>query len=914
MGQSATTTQRAPEAGQDGGRVRIRDWKGVLGGEDRKTRLLTLLALTVISASMTFTQLGFIGLGANGVYFCYVMGLLAPVAVAALLLGKGLGFVEGLASGLILGLHSYLQPLDIIEQFFVTPLNSIVLYAVVGFMLGLLFAVALRNRPSPGRQIAYVALVCLVVSFFASVAFLLNSLLSIVMQSVRITLQAAGPVAAGQQPSTIIPRDAVAALVGIGNMELQIVFDALLMFVLVVVSAAFVWNLQRQSNGGRIRLQFRSRLILVLVLVFMAVSAVGFTAITMQSEDAEADYLGDELGYLSNLVEERVEATVRVGAIPEFSSLSDESRDAVTRSADLGTAFSGFSLEDGTVAFVADDKVVYSNSPAYPAGEALTTLFGPTGPEMVRDLAQSDSMQQILYDVHSLDDLLKSDSSAGTTSQLGYMKARAAGGGYILMALPSSIVFQTRYVTALWTSITTLVLLAVIYVLVARLLSTIVVKPINETNASLAKITDGNLDVRVEARGSEEFSSLSDGINDTVGALRGWIAEAETRMERELHTAKAIQSSALPRTFPPFPEIDRFDIFASMDPAKEVGGDFFDFFLIDERTLGFLIADVSGKGIPGALFMMAAKTQIKNYMSTGMELEQAIASANLQLCDNNDAGMFVTVWAATLDYESGLLTYVNAGHNPPLLRHDGSWRWLSEKGGLFLGTFDSAKYRQSQLTLVSGDELLLYTDGVNEAFSPTEEEYGNDRLESFLAAHTTLHPRDLVRRLRADVADWAAGAEQSDDVTILSLEYGVAPEVTGTLTMPAVIENLGRAREFVCDELDRRLCPASVKIKVEVALEELFVNVCRYAYADQDHPGDVTVSYVYTADPSAITIELVDRGVPFDPLSLTNPLKPESVEEAKIGGLGIFMVKKSMDDFTYVYDGECNNVAIRKEW
>ena len=171
-----------------------------------------------------------------------------------------------------------------------------------------------------------------------------------------------------------------------------------------------------------------------------------------------------------------------------------------------------------------------------------------------------------------------------------------------------------------------------------------------------------------------------------------------------------------------------------------------------------------------------------------------------------------------------------------------------------------------------------------------------------------------MRHLRADVADWAAGAEQSDDVTILSLEYGVAPEVTGTLTMPAVIENLGRAREFVCDELDRRLCPASVKIKVEVALEELFVNVCRYAYADQDHPGDVTVSYVYTADPSAITIELVDQGIPFDPLSLTNPLKPDSVEDAKICGLGIFMVKKSMDDFTYVYDGECNNVAIRTEW
>ncbi len=894
--------------------MRIRDWKGILGDEDRRTKLTTLFALTLVSASMTFTQLGFIGLGANGVYFCYVMGLLAPVAVAALLLGKGLGFVQGLLSGAILGLHAYFQPLDIIERFFVTPLNSVVLYPLVGFLLGLLFAVALRNKPAPGHQIFRVALVCLVVSFIASIAFLVNSLIAIAMQSVHDAIQAGGVAVANDNGAAIVSRDLLAALVGIGNLELQVVFDALLMFVMVVVSTASVWNLRRQSNGGRIKLQFRSRLLLVLVLVFMAVSAVGFTAITIQSEKAESDYLSDELGYLSKLVGERVDAAAKVSAIPEFPSLSNESRDVVTQSADLAPAFSGFSLEDGTVAFVVDDRVVYSNSPAYPVGDSLDQLFGPAGSEMVHNLAQDGSMRQILYDVHDMDELLDTSFDAGATSQIGYMKAASAGGGYILMALPSSIVFQTRYVTALWTSFTTLVLLAVVYVLAARLLSTIVVKPINKTNGSLAKITAGDLDVRVDACDSEEFASLSEGINDTVGALRGWIAEAETRMERELHTAKAIQSGALPRTFPPFPEIDKFDIFASMDPAKEVGGDFYDFFLIDEHTLGFLIADVAGKGVPGALFMMAAKTQIKNYMSTGMALDQAIASANLQLCDNNEAGMFVTVWAATLDYESGLLTYVNAGHNPPLLRHDGSWRWLSEKGGLFLATFDSAKYRQSQLTLVAGDELLLYTDGVNEAFSPTEEEYGNDRLESFLAAHTTLHPRDLVRHLRADVADWAAGAEQSDDVTILSLEYGVAPEVTGTLTMPAVIENLGRAREFVCDELDRRLCPASVKIKVEVALEELFVNVCRYAYADQDHPGDVTVSYVYTADPSAITIELVDQGVPFDPLSLTNPLKPDSVEDAKIGGLGIFMVKKSMDDFTYVYDGECNNVAIRKEW
>ena len=196
-----------------------------------------------------------------------------------------------------------------------------------------------------------------------------------------------------------------------------------------------------------------------------------------------------------------------------------------------------------------------------------------------------------------------------------------------------------------------------------------------------------------------EFAHLSGGINATVDALKESIEEAETRIDRELTTAKAIQENALPSTFPPFPEIDRFDIYASMNPAREVGGDFYDFFLIDDHTLGFLVADVSGKGIPAALFMMAAKTEVGNYMASGMDLAQAVQSANYHLCQGNDAGMFVTVWAATLDYETGELTYVNAGHNPPLLRHDGQWSWLRKRSGLFVGTFETAKYRTYTLQL-----------------------------------------------------------------------------------------------------------------------------------------------------------------------------------------------------------------------
>jgi sigma-B regulation protein RsbU (phosphoserine phosphatase) len=314
--------------------------------------------------------------------------------------------------------------------------------------------------------------------------------------------------------------------------------------------------------------------------------------------------------------------------------------------------------------------------------------------------------------------------------------------------------------------------------------------------------------------------------------------------------------------------------------------------------------------------MMAAKTEIENYMSTGMELSQAISTANKRLCANNDAGMFVTVWAATLDYNTGELTYVNAGHNFPLLRHgfDGEWEWLKKKCGLFLGTFDTAKYRQLTITLQPGDELLLYTDGVNEAFNVDEQEYGNDRLEAFLAAHSDMHSREIVRSLRADVARWAEGAEQSDDVTILALEYGVAPEVTGSVTLQAKIENLGVATSLVNNELEARLCPADVQHKVEIALEELFVNVCRYAYADKDEPGTVQVRYAYGTDPSTITVELRDKGVPFDPMKREDPTRPSSVQDAAIGGLGIFMVRNAMDDFTYMRSGDTNVVIIKKGW
>ena len=213
-----------------------------------------------------------------------------------------------------------------------------------------------------------------------------------------------------------------------------------------------------------------------------------------------------------------------------------------------------------------------------------------------------------------------------------------------------------------------------------------------------------------------------------------------------------------------------------------------------------------------------------------------------------------------------------------------------------------------------GDELLLYTDGVNEAFNVDEVEYGNDRLEAFLAAHNDLRAQGLVQALRSDVATWAGEAEQSDDVTILALEFGVSSDAAGSIVVPATLEHLGTAERMVAEELERRLCPQGVQHKVEVALEELFVNVCSYAYAGQDAPGEVAVSYSYDVNPPTIEVELRDAGVPFNPVTREDPTKPSSIQEATIGGLGIFMVKKSVDELVYRREGNDNIVSFKKSW
>ena len=302
------------------------------------------------------------------------------------------------------------------------------------------------------------------------------------------------------------------------------------------------------------------------------------------------------------------------------------------------------------------------------------------------------------------------------------------------------------------------------------LVQAIVVDNLQLVNQSLDRITNGYLDEVVSVRNSSEFASLSNDINQTVSVLKGYIAAAEKRIEQELEFARTIQDSALPKNFT-FPRSD-FELYATMDPAKEVGGDFYDFFFVDQDKLALVIADVSGKGIPAALFMMRAKTAIRGLAESGSEPAEILFRANKTLCEGNDAEMFVTVWLGIVDLTTGRMKCANAGHEyPMLMRAGGDFELFKDRHGLALAAMEGMRYREYEIELHPGDRLFVYTDGIPEAIDEREAQFGVERLTAALNAVKGADLKDALPAIRRDIADFAGAAEQFDDITMLGFAY-----------------------------------------------------------------------------------------------------------------------------------------------
>ena len=249
------------------------------------------------------------------------------------------------------------------------------------------------------------------------------------------------------------------------------------------------------------------------------------------------------------------------------------------------------------------------------------------------------------------------------------------------------------------------------------------------------------------------------------------VGETE-RISAELNVANHIQTSMLPNLFPAFPEREEFDIYAGMTPAKEVGGDFYDFFMVDDRHLAVVIADVSGKGVPAALFMVIGKTLIKDHTQPGRDLGEIFTEVNELLCESNSEGLFITAFEGVLDLDTGDFVYVNAGHDAPFIcRRDGSYEPLAVKAGFVLAGMENTKFSEGRITLTEGDKLFHYTDGVTEATNADNELYGKERLLLVLNKNKGQTPKETLASVKADIDTFVGEAPQFDDITMLCVEY-----------------------------------------------------------------------------------------------------------------------------------------------
>ena len=419
-------------------------------------------------------------------------------------------------------------------------------------------------------------------------------------------------------------------------------------------------------------------------------------------------------------------------------------------------------------------------------------------------------------------------------------------------------------------------------------------------------------DFKVDLHTGDELEDLSDAFRYMVSELNEYIrnlsrvtAEKE-RIGAELDVARHIQASMLPCIFPAFPERHEFDIYASMTPAKEVGGDFYDFFLVDDDHLAIVMADVSGKGVPAALFMMISKTLLKSAAQSGLSPKAVLEKVNNQLCENNDAEMFVTVWLGILEISTGKMKCANAGHEyPAIMRRGGGFQLFKDKHGLVLAGMEGARYREYELELNEGDRLFVYTDGVPEATNADTVLYGTDRMLHALNEAKDRSCCELLASLHRDVDAFVGAADQFDDITMLCIELRTVTNGMKKIGIAPTLDKLPEATGFFEDILSAANAPMKVIAQVNVAVDEIFSNIARYS-------GATAATLGCSLADGRMTLRFSDNGRPYDPTGKPDPDTTLSAEERDVGGLGIFMVKKIMDEVTYEYVDGLNILTLVK--
>ena len=378
--------------------------------------------------------------------------------------------------------------------------------------------------------------------------------------------------------------------------------------------------------------------------------------------------------------------------------------------------------------------------------------------------------------------------------------------------------------------------------------------------------------------------------------------EKNRRIEDELNIASTIQMAMLPKVFPPF--MDRLDlnVYGMVEPAKEVGGDLYDFYVRQDH-LFFCIGDVSGKGVPASLVMAMTRSIFRSITAHDEQPASIVEKMNRSLADQNSQNMFLTLFLGVMDCQTGELNYCNAGHNAPVLKTKDGWRMLEVKPNLPLGIEPSFEFTEQTIQIHRDDILFLYTDGLTEAENSRHEQYGEQRMMQTLSAMMTDRPQEIVSLMQADVEKFVNGAPQSDDLTMLSIRYQ-----TEALVMRNDIQQIPTLAEWI----EGLGIPTELNMPINLALEEAVSNVMLYAYPG--HSGQVFVecTKMQIDQKEQIIFTISDSGIPFDPTKQAEADISLSAEEREIGGLGIHLVRQIMDEVHYVREENKNILTLIK--
>ncbi len=392
------------------------------------------------------------------------------------------------------------------------------------------------------------------------------------------------------------------------------------------------------------------------------------------------------------------------------------------------------------------------------------------------------------------------------------------------------------------------------------------------------------------------------------------LEQARLRMEDELNVGREIQMSMLPLIFPAFPQRSEFTVFAALEPAREVGGDFYDFFLIDEDRFCFCVGDVSGKGVPAALFMAVTKTLLKSRATSDYSPASIMTHVNHEISTNNESSMFVTIFLGILDVRTGELVYTNAGHNPPYIRRsNGMLVRLEQRHGPVVGAMDELVYKQGKATLWPGDQLLAYTDGVTEAMDASQQLYEEDRLLDLLSFSEAGSIEELVQATVEDVGRFQGKADQADDITVLGVQYYGKPQEDTPqvleLSVPGRLPEIERVNGAFNEFAETHGVSSAVCRKINIVFDELLNNIVSYAYeGDENRAVDFRVELIS----DRLTATISDDGPPFNPFAGLPPDTNLSLGERDIGGLGVHLVRNVMDEAIYNRRADKNVVIVVK--